>query len=152
MEDGRAFPFDLALLAWGIRPSHLFRESGLPTGKDGGLLVNACLQSVAYPEIFGGGDCISFEKRPLDKVGVYAVRQNPILYTNLLAALEGKDLEAFQPQDTYLLIYNLGNGTGIFYHGNRVWKGRLIFHLKDYIDRRFMRKFQVSGETAENGL
>jgi NADH dehydrogenase FAD-containing subunit len=152
LEDGRAFPFDLALLAWGIRPSQLFRESGLPTGKDGGLLVNACLQSVAYPEIFGGGDCISFEKRPLDKVGVYAVRQNPILYTNLLAALEGKDLGVFQPQDTYLLIYNLGNGTGIFYHGNRVWKGRLIFHLKDYIDRRFMRKFQVSGETAENGL
>jgi NADH dehydrogenase FAD-containing subunit len=152
MEDGREFPFDLALLAWGIRPSHLFRESGLPTGKDGGLLVNAYLQSVAYPEIFGGGDCISFEKRPLDKVGVYAVRQNPILYTNLLAALEDKDLEAFQPQDTYLLIYNLGNGTGIFYRGKRVWKGRLIFYLKDYIDRKFMRKFQVSGEASEAEL
>ena len=151
MEDGREFPFDLALLAWGIRPSRLFRDSGLPTGKDGGLLVNACLQTVAYPEIFGGGDCISFEKRPLDKVGVYAVRQNPVLYTNLLAALEGKNLVAFQPQDTYLLIYNLGNGTGIFYRRSRVWKGRLIFHLKDYIDRRFMRKFQVSGEAAENG-
>ena len=151
MEDGREVPFDLALLAWGIRPSHLFCESGLPTGKDGGLLVNAYLQSVAYPEIFGGGDCISFEKRPLDKVGVYAVRQNPVLYTNLLAALEDKDLEAFQPQDTYLLIYNLGNGTGIFYRGKRVWKGRPIFHLKDYIDRKFMRKFQVSGEAAENG-
>jgi NADH dehydrogenase FAD-containing subunit len=150
MEDGRAFPFDLALLAWGIRPSHLFRESGLPTGKDGGLLVNDYLQSVAYPEIFGGGDCISFEKRPLDKVGVYAVRQNPILYSNLLAALEDKDLEAFQPQETYLLIFNLGNGTGIFYRRKKVYKGRLIFYLKDYIDRRFMRKFQVSGETAES--
>ena len=149
MEDGRAFPFDLALLAWGIRPSHLFRESGLPTGKDGGLLVNVYLQSVAYPEIFGGGDCISFEKRPLDKVGVYAVRQNPVLYSNLLAALENKDLEAFQPQETYLLIFNLGNGTGIFYRGKRVYKGRLIFYLKDYIDRKFMRKFQVSGEAAE---
>jgi len=150
MEDGRTFPFDLALLAWGIRPSHLFGESGLPTGKDGGLLVNAYLQSVAYPGIFGGGDCISFEKRPLDKVGVYAVRQNPVLYTNLLAALEDKGLEAFQPQETYLLIYNLGNGTGIFYRRKRVYKGRLIFYLKDYIDRKFMRRFQVSGEAAEN--
>ena len=149
LEDGREFAFDLALLAWGIRPSRLFRESGLPTGGDGGLLVNAHLQSVAYPEIFGGGDCISFEKRPLDKVGVYAVRQNPVLDANLLAALEDKNLEAFRPQDTYLLIYNLGNGTGIFWRGSRVWKGRLIFHLKDYIDRKFMRKFQVSGETAE---
>jgi NADH dehydrogenase FAD-containing subunit len=149
LEDGAEFPFDLALLAWGIQASHLFRDSGLPTGNDGGLLVNTFLQSVAYPEIFGGGDCISFEQRPLDKVGVYAVRQNPVLYANLLAALEDKDLEAFQPQDIYLLIYNLGNGTGVFYRGSWVWKGKLIFFLKDYIDRKFMRKFQVSGETAE---
>lgn len=149
MEDGAEFPFDLALLAWGIQPSPLFRESGLPTGADGGLLVNDYLQSVAYPDIFGGGDCISFEKQPLDKVGVYAVRQNPLLFHNLQAALEDRSLQAFQPQDVYLLIYNLGNRTGIFFRGNWVLKGRLIFYLKDYIDRKFMRKFQVSGETAE---
>jgi NADH dehydrogenase FAD-containing subunit len=152
MEDGREFFFDLALLAWGIRPSRLFRESGIPTGPDGGLLVNSYLQSVAHSGIFGGGDCIRFEKRPLAKVGVYAVRQNPILYNNLLVALEGGELQAFQPQDTYLLIYNLGNGTGIFYHGKWVWKGRLIFYLKDYIDCKFMRKFQVSGEKAEHAV
>jgi NADH dehydrogenase FAD-containing subunit len=149
LEDGREIPFELALLAWGIQPSALFRDSGLPTGQDGGLLVNDHLQSVAYPDIFGGGDCISLEKRPLDKVGVYAVRQNPILHHNLLAALEDRDLQTFQPQETYLLIFNLGNGTGIFYRGNRVWKGRLVFYLKDYIDRKFMKKFQVSGERRE---
>lgn len=152
LEDQREVNYDLALLAWGIEPSRLFKESGLPTGSDGGLLVNAYLQCVDYPEIFGGGDCICFEKRPLDKVGVYAVRQNPVLYANLLAALEGRDLEAFKPQDTYLLIYNLGNGTGIFYRGTWVWKGWLIFLLKDYIDRKFMRKFQVSGETSEKDV
>lgn len=151
LEDDQEVAFDLALLAWGIKPSHLFSASGLPTANDGGLLVNAYLQSIAYPEIFGGGDCISFEKRPLDKVGVYAVRQNPILHHNLMAALEDRSLQAFQPQDIYLLIYNLGDNTGIFYRGNRVWKGRLIFYLKDYIDRKFIRKFQVSGETAESG-
>ena len=149
MEDGRELFFDLVLLAWGIRPSRLFRESGIQIGPDGGLLVNTYLQSVANPEIFGGGDCIRFEKQPLDKVGVYAVRQNPILYHNLMAALERRNLQAFRPQDRYLLIYNLGNGTGIFYRGRWVLKGRLIFYLKDYIDRKFMRNFQVSGETAE---
>jgi NADH dehydrogenase FAD-containing subunit len=149
LEDGREFPFDLALLAWGIQPSNLFRESDLPAGEDGGLLVNAYLQSVAYPDVFGGGDCISFESRSLDKVGVYAVRQNPVLHHNLLAALEDGSLQAFQPQETYLLIFNLGNGTGIFYRRNRVWKGKLVFYLKDYIDRKFMKKFQVSGESRE---
>ena len=73
-----------------------------------------------------------------------------MLYANLLAQLEGRDLEAFEPQDTYLLIYNLGNGTGIFFRGNWVLKGRLIFWLKDTIDQKFMRKFQVSGETMEH--
>ena len=149
LDDQRELNFDLALLAWGIEPSHLFKESGLPTGSDGGLLVNTYLQSVSYPDIFGGGDCISFEPQPLDKVGVYAVRQNPVLYANLLAALEGRDLKTFEPQDTYLLIYNLGNETGIFCRGSWVWKGRLIFWLKDTIDRKFMRNFQVSGEITE---
>jgi NADH dehydrogenase FAD-containing subunit len=151
LEDHSEVAFDLALVAWGIEPSHLFRESGLPTGTDGGLLVNAYLQSVAYPEIFGGGDCICFEKRPLDRVGVYAVRQNPVLHHNLMAALEERSLQAFEPQDVYLLIYNLGNRTGIFCRGNWVWKGKPVFYLKDYIDRKFMQKFQVSGEAAEVG-
>ena len=151
LEDHREVAFDLALLAWGIKPSTLFRASGLPTGTDGDLLVNDYLQSVAYPEIFGGGDCICFEKRPLDKVGVYAVRQNPVLHHNLMAALEERSLQAFKPQDIYLLIYNLGNHSGIFYRGDWVWKGKMVFYLKDYIDRKFMRKFQVSGEANEDG-
>ncbi|MGD2038199.1 MAG: FAD-dependent oxidoreductase [Desulfobacterales bacterium] len=150
LEDHRELSFDLALLAWGIEPSNLFRASGLSTGPDGDLLVNDYLQSVAYPEIFGGGDCICFAKRPLDKVGVYAVRQNPVLHHNLMAALEGRSLQAFKPQDVYLLIYNLGNHTGIFYRRNWVWQGKMLFYLKDHIDRKFMRKFQVSGEANED--
>jgi hypothetical protein len=82
-------------------------------------------------------------------VGVYAVRQNPILYKNLMAALEGRDLEKFVPQEVYMLIFNMGDGTGIFVRRNWVWNGSLAFKLKDYIDRKFMRKFQVSGESED---
>ncbi len=31
-----------------------------------------------------------------------------------------------------------------------MWNGRPAFWLKDYIDRSFMKKFQVSGEADEN--
>jgi NADH dehydrogenase FAD-containing subunit len=148
-EDGREFPFDLALLALGVKPAGLFKESGLPIGDDGGLLVNEYLQSLAYPEIFGGGDCISFEPRPLVKVGVYAVRQNPILSHNLMAALEGGDLRPFDPGGAYLLIFNLGDGTGVFFKKGWVFDGRLAFYLKDYIDNKFMKRFQVSGERTK---
>lgn len=149
LTDGRELPFDLLFLALGVQPPRLFVDSGLPTGPDGGLLVNEFLQSVAHPEIFGGGDCIYFQPRPLDKVGVYAVRQNPILLDNLLAALEGRTLKPFTPQESYLLIFNLGDGRGIFWRKKLVFDGRLAFMLKDYIDRSFMRKFQISGELNE---
>jgi NADH dehydrogenase FAD-containing subunit len=110
------------------------------------MLVNASLQSVAYPELFGGGDCISFQERPLDKVGVYAVRENPILYRNLMAALEGQPLTRFTPQQRYMLILNMGDGRGILAKGSLALQGRWAFRYKDWIDRRFMKRFQVSGE------
>jgi NADH dehydrogenase FAD-containing subunit len=149
LTDGRVLAFDFLFLALGVKPPRLLTDSGLPTGPDGGLLVNEFLQSTAYPDIFGGGDCIYFQPRPLDKVGVYAVRENPVLRDNLLAALEGGPLTPFKPQEAYLLIFNLGDGRGIFWKKNLVFHGRLAFWLKNYIDRRFMRTFQISGEIDE---
>jgi NADH dehydrogenase FAD-containing subunit len=149
LEDGRDYPFDFLFLAWGITPPTLFEESGLAVGKDGGLLVNNYLQSVTSPEVFGGGDCISLQERHLDKVGVYAVRQNPILYHNLLAALDGGKMKRFETNKVYLLLFNLGEGKAIFSRKGWIWYSRFNFLLKDYIDRRFMRKFQVSGEVSE---
>jgi hypothetical protein len=42
--------------------------------------------------LVGGGDCINFQDSPLEKVGVYAVRQNPVLLHNLMAAMDGKSV------------------------------------------------------------
>lgn len=149
LDNGECLTYDFAFLSMGIEPPSLFRDSGLKTGADGGLLVDAQLRAVEHPEIFGGGDCISFQPQPLDKVGVYAVRQNPLLLHNLLAALEGRQLKAFTPQADYLLIFNLGDGRGIFRRRGWVWNGRPAFWLKDRIDRSFMRRFQLAGEMAE---
>ncbi|MEJ2109620.1 MAG: FAD-dependent oxidoreductase [Acidobacteriota bacterium] len=149
LSDGSSIPFDLAFAALGVQPSSLFSDSEISVGPDRGLLVDPFLKSVDHPEMFGGGDCISFADRPLDKVGVYAVRQNPILRHNLLAALEGREMKIFSPQKNYMLIFNMGNGRGILWKKNFVWEGRLAFWLKDYIDRKFMKKFQVSGEMDE---
>lgn len=149
LSDGVSIPFDLALVAVGVSPGPLFRDSGLATGEGGGLTVNSYLQSPTHPEIFGGGDCIHFAPSPLDKVGVHAVRQNPILLHNLLAALDGGPLQPYLPRSTYLLILNLGDGRGILSKRGWTVDGRLAFLAKDYIDRRFMKKFQLSGELKE---
>lgn len=146
LEDRREIPFDFALMATGTRPHSLFTDSRLPTAKDGGLLVNRYLQSVQYPEIFGGGDCIHFQPWPLKRVGVYAVRQSSILFHNLKAFATGRSLSIFKPQQDYLLILNMGDGTGLLNKKFLVLDGRLAFKIKDHIDRKFMKRFQVSGE------
>ncbi len=141
--EGTKHRFDIIFVAIGVRPSRVFAQSGIATGPDGGMLVNGYLQSTAFGNIFGGGDCISFAERPLDKVGVYAVRQNPVLVHNLMAALEGTGMQAFVPGGQYLLIFNLGDGSGILYKWSLLFGGRLAFFIKDYIDRKFMRHFQA---------
>ena len=133
---------DFIILATGVHPSPFFRQAGIAGGADGGLLVNRYLQSPHYPEIFGGGDCISFEPHPLDKVGVYAVRENPILFHNLKAYLQGEELIPFDPGGDYLLIFNLGNGQGVLRKKWLFWSGTLAFKIKDWIDKKFMARFQ----------
>jgi NADH dehydrogenase FAD-containing subunit len=143
LSNGDVLEYDYAFMAVGVKPSPLFIDSGLPVGQDGGMLVNKFLQSVACPELFGGGDCISFEPQPLAKVGVYAVRQNPILLHNLLGTLNGGALQEFAPQKTFLLALNMGDGTAVVRWHSLVWNGRLGFALKNYIDRKFMKAFQA---------
>ncbi len=143
LESGEKFPTDFTFLALGVKPAKIFADSHLPTGPDGGLLVNSYLQNPQYANIFGGGDCIYHEPQPLDKVGVYAVRQNPILYHNLLASLEETPLMKFEPGPDYLLIFNLGDGTGVLRKNWLQFDGRIAFWIKDWIDKRFIKKFQA---------
>lgn len=150
LADGRSVRFDFAFLAVGVQPPELFRLSALPTSADGGLLVNEQLQCLSHPQIFGGGDCIQLQGHPLARVGVHAVRQGSVLRRNLMAALEGGKLQRFKPQDAVMLILNMGDNTGVLRRNRWVINGRVAFWLKDSIDRRFMRKYQVSGERGEN--
>ena len=143
LDNGDTLPADFIFLALGVKPSVIFADSGIATGPDGGLRVNRFLQSTQYPDIFGGGDCIFFQDRPLDKVGVYAVRQNPVLYHNIVARLDGNDPMPFDPGGDYLLIFNLGGGIGVLKKRRLVFGGRPAFIIKDYIDRKFMKKFQA---------
>ncbi len=150
LDDGSTLEADVTFIAAGVKPSPLFMNSLVPTAEDGGLLVNHFLQSVQYPEIFGGGDCVTLRGETLARVGVYAVRQNPILLHNIAAALDDEPMVRFNPgSPSFLVILNMGDGTAIYRRGDWIWHGKLAFKLKDFIDRRFMRKFQLSGELEE---
>ena len=150
LSNGGQASYDVAFLATGVVPQPDVARFGIEAGPKGGLLVDKYLRSVSHPEIFGGGDCISFAPQELDKVGVYPVRQNPIIHHNLLAALDGRELQEFTGTNPdYLLIINSGDGRDIFRKGGLIYEWRTAMWLKDRIDRSFMKKFQINGELEE---
>ena len=147
---GDTIKYDIAILTIGIRPKSVFEKSGLEISVQGALVVNDYLQSTTSPEIFGGGDCIDIKGENLARVGVYAVREAPIIFPNLMAYVKGTPFKTFIPQTQYLLILNLGDGTGLIARKPLAFRARWAFVLKDYIDRRFMAAYQVSGETRHS--
>lgn len=136
--DGRELPCDLPVLAVGVAPPGIFRDSRLPTGDDGGLLVDSHLRCIGDGRLFGGGDCVVYEDGPLPRLGVFAVRQGPVIFRNLQAALNDGTLSRYRPQRRYLYVLNLGDGTGLAVYGSLAWGGRLAWRLKHGLDRRFV--------------
>lgn len=140
---GRKIEADLIVAAVGIVPRSLEHGTPLLTGEDGGLWVNHYLQSLSDPKVFGGGDSISFRGEVLPRLGVFGVRQGPVLFRNLLAALDGHPLKRYKPQKRYLYVLNLGDGTGLAVYGAFSWRGRPAMSLKHAIDCRFMRRYDA---------
>ncbi|MEX0745482.1 MAG: FAD-dependent oxidoreductase [Phycisphaeraceae bacterium] len=97
-EAGRTWPSDLTVLATGLNPPTWLHSLALPLGERGGLRVGPTLQSPADPHVFGAGDCIDFAPRALPRLGVFGVRQAPVLLHNLIASFEALALHAYRPQ------------------------------------------------------
>ncbi len=144
IQGGEDLEADLAIVAVGTRPQSLFRDSGLPVAADGGLLVNRSLQCPSYPEIFGGGDCVTPEEGSVPRIGVVACRQNPVVSRNVMAALESRNLSVFRPRKSYLQIFNLGGDRALMVKGRLWFSGRLAYRLKNAIDTRFIRRLRRS--------
>jgi len=139
-EDGHEIPCDLSVSATGASPPSVFRNSRLATGEDGGLQVDRFLRSTSDERLFGGGDCVSFCGESLPKLGVFSVRQGPVIFRNLRATLEGAKLMKYRPQKRYLYVLNLGDGTGLAVYGPLAWRGRLAWNIKNRIDTRFVEE------------
>jgi NADH dehydrogenase FAD-containing subunit len=120
-----------------------FRDAGLPLDGRGFLLIDAGLRSVADPHVFAAGDCGSLAAFPgTAKAGVYAVREGPVLFRSLRAALTGERLPRYRPQRGFLVILNTGDGRALLSYKGFVSYSRWAFRLKDRIDRRFLARYR----------
>ena len=138
--DADRLGFDVAIAAIGLVPNAIGADPPLPTSSGGGLLVDDSLRSVAAPAVFASGDCAAVEGMELPMIGVVAVRQAGVLAHNIEATLRGRPLRRYRPQRRYLLILNLGDGSGLALRGSCWYRGRAALWLKDRLDRGFLRR------------
>ncbi len=143
LASGQEIPSKLTVWLAGAVAWPLFRDAGLPLDERGFLLLDDSLRSIQDPKIFAAGDCGTLKNYPkTPKAGVYAVRQAPILWESLHAALAGEEPPKYRPQTGFLSILNLGDGRALMHWKGLVVEGGLVFRLKDWIDRGFLAKYR----------
>ncbi len=140
---GSEIAADLTAWVTGPEAPAIFDNSDLAVSTDGYLLVDDGLRSISDPRILAVGDCATLVNYPrTPKAGVYAVRQAPILWRSIVSSMEGTPTPLYTPQTKFLSILNLCDGTALLdYHGFTS-RGRWVWRLKDWIDRRFVSRYQ----------
>jgi len=117
------------------------QKTGLELDENGFILVENSLQTLVDPSIFAAGDTATMIHHPREKAGVFAVRQGKPLADNLRLAVEGKSVKAYHPQKHWLSLISTGNKYAVASRGENSYWGVSAWYLKDWIDRRFMKKF-----------
>lgn len=140
LSDGTVLASDFTLSVAGSRPQAWLRETGLDL-HEGFVTVGPSLQS-SDPAIFAAGDCAHLAFAPRPKAGVFAVREAPILFHNLRAAVAGGPMRAYRPQKDYLKLISLGEQKAVADKFGLRAGGAWLWRLKDRIDRKFMEKFE----------
>ena len=140
LADGTAIPSQFTIGAAASVAQGWLGETGLAL-QNGFVRVGPTLQSENDPAIFAAGDIAHLTQDPRPKAGVFAVREAPVLFHNLRAALTGGALRRYLPQRDYLKLVAAGAKVGVADKWGLSLSGPVIWRWKDRIDRAFMRKF-----------
>jgi len=141
-DDRESLAADVVIYATGAAAPPLLSKLGLPTDDRGFLLTDSTLRTTAGDPIFAVGDTGTIRGANAPKAGVYAVRQGPVVWENIRRLPTGRDLRPFEPQEGFLKLLNTGDGRAILDYKGLSLHGRWCWWLKDWIDSRFVAKYQ----------
>ena len=140
-EKGGGLDLDEVLWVTTARAANWLEESGFEVDDRGFIRVRDTLQTLTDADIFAAGDIGAVVDHPRPKAGVFAVRQGPPLTENIRLRLLGEAAKPFRPQEKFLSLVSTGDKYAVVSRGNWAAEGAWAWRWKDFIDQRFMQKF-----------
>jgi NADH dehydrogenase len=144
--DGTCLDCDMAIWTAGVKPSQFVQDLQLPK-KNGWILVNPYL--VARDNIFAIGDCawVEIDIKLATKTGLEAERQAKHIARSLTRLAEGKPAERYSVRastDSQVALISLGCDCAVGVVGKMCIGAptRLIYSLKSWIDKSFIKRFK----------
>ncbi len=142
LTDGASVEADVVIWATSAMAPPLLNKIGLDTDSRGFVATRPTLQTVSQDRIFAVGDSGTIVGKDLEKAGVFAVREGPVLWDNIRRLLDNRKLVNYVPQNDYLKLINTADGKSIAeYKGKSIYAG-WCWWLKNRIDVKFMSMYQ----------
>ncbi len=143
LEDGIEVHYNELVWCTNSSSPEWLKKTNLSLTSDGFIEVDDYIQSINTPGVFACGDCSVMRNHLRPSAGVFAVRQGPPLLKNIRRMLKGKPLVGYHPQKRFLGLISTGDKYAV---ASRAYmpamRGKWVWHWKDHIDRKFMKKFQ----------
>jgi selenide,water dikinase len=140
-ENGETVQTDHVLWVTRAGGPEWLKDTGLALDEGGFIRVRDTLQTETDESIFAAGDIANVISHPREKAGVFAVRQGRPLADNLKRLALGKNAKPFRPQKKWLALISTGDKFAIASRGDRSFSGAWVWRWKNWIDHRFMAKF-----------
>lgn len=134
----KSLSINAVIAATGVIGSAWTASTDLDIEGDGFVAVNDKQQSVSHPNVFAVGDVATRIDKYVAHSGVHSVHGGAVEADNLLAYLKDSVMKSYQPKSRTLYLLSCGDKYAIGSWGNVNLQGRWVWHLKKYIDKRFI--------------
>lgn len=141
LANGELLPADRIIAATGPRPPYWLPHSGLRLDGDGYVAVDDCHRNLSHRNVFAAGDVCARREGSVTRSGVHAVHAGPVLAHNLMVSLSRGVLMPYRPRAHSLYLVSCGSRSAVASWGRWGLEGQWVWRWKDWIDRRFIRRF-----------